>query len=153
LKLFIFLFFLSSSFGFAAEKRTGAVKASNRALKDDQGEFYALGATMMWALWAYKHDRAWLDRNLQFLSENGFDYIRSLGVIDRKIHTDPRAYYYKLHMAMEWPDYDQMIAGLTDHVYNKFGMRIEWTIFGGACDFNEDQKGQLIEKFLRMSRG
>src|SRR3954465_5443353 len=40
----------------SADRRTGAVRASHRALKDDGGEFHALGATMMWALWAYKND-------------------------------------------------------------------------------------------------
>lgn len=150
--LFVTIFFSAVQTP-AAEKRTGRVRASGRALADDQGEFHALGATVMWALWAYKNDRAWLDRNLQFLSERGFHYIRALGVIDRKIETNPNAYWYRLHMAMNWPNYDEMIAGMTEHVYNKFGMRVEWTIFGGACDFDEGQKKQLLDKFINMSKG
>lgn len=134
-------------------KRTGLVRASGRALRDDQGEFVALGYTHMWALWAYQNDRAKLERNLKFMKENGFDYIRALGVITKKRITDPSQYWYNHQMYMEHPNYDADIAGLTDLVYDKYGMRVEWTIFGGFSDFTESDKQVLIDKFIRMSKG
>ncbi|MGE3974952.1 MAG: hypothetical protein AB7F59_10540 [Bdellovibrionales bacterium] len=134
------------------DKRSGLVRASGRALRDDQGEFYGLGVTMMWALWAYKHDRAKLERNLAVLAENGFDYVRVLGVISRE-PLRPHDYWYKLDMNASWPDYNEMIAGLTDLAYDQYGLRLEWTIFGGAGDFNEHQKQNLVDRFIAMSRG
>src|SRR5262245_42795878 len=62
-------------------KRTGLVQLDGNSLVDDGGKFNALGATMMWAAWGYKFDRARLEQNLAFLSEHGFHYIRALGVV------------------------------------------------------------------------
>ena len=59
------------------------------------------------------------------LSAAGIDYVRVLGSVggasweDRE--TDPR-----------WPDYDAIIAGMTDLAYDRYGMRVQWTLFGGA---------------------
>jgi hypothetical protein len=143
---------LAKGDGREEDTRTGRVRASGRALRDNQGETFALGVTMMWAVWAYKNDRAWLERNLEYLSSNGFDYIRALGVISRN-PASPGDYWYRLDMNSSIPDYDQVIAGITDLAYDKYGMRVEWTIFGGAADFNESQKQSLIDRFLSMSRG
>ena len=95
-----------------------------RAVADAAGPFNALGATLFWGAWAYKFDRARLDRNLEALSGAGIDYIRVLGSVggdsweDRQ--TDPR-----------WEDYDAIIAGVTDLAYDRYGVRVQWTLFGG----------------------
>src|SRR5687767_5777325 len=87
--------------------RHGPVRAEHHAVADTEGPFNALGATLFWGTWGYKFDRARLERNLQTLSDAGFDYVRVLGSVggaswsDRE--TDPR-----------WDDYDSVIAGLTD---------------------------------------
>ena len=62
---------------------------------------------------------------LRVLSDAGVDYIRVLGSVggdswkDREV--DPA-----------WPDYDKVIAGLTDLAYDRYGLRVQWTLFGGA---------------------
>lgn len=126
-------------------KRTGKVRLSGRALKDDQGEFFGMGATLFAAARWYKFDKPRLEKNLKTLSDNGFDYARVLGTVawtGREI--DPK-----------WPDYKEVIAGLTDLAYDKYGIRIEWTAFGDAQliapTFAEKQR--VIDALLEMSKG
>jgi hypothetical protein len=133
--------------------RTGAVRASNYSLADDQGEFSALGATMMWALWGYKYDRARLEANLDFLARSGIQYIRALGTLGARFGVKYSDYWRDRWMSTEWNDYDEMIAGLTDLAYDKYGIRVQWTVFGGAFGYSQDERRQVIDRFLAMSRG
>jgi hypothetical protein len=127
--------------------RTGEVSLAGRAVRDAAGPFNALGATFFWGAWAFKSDRARLERNLATLSAAGFDYIRVLGSVggasweDRQ--TDPR-----------WQDYDAIIAGLTDLAYDRYGLRVQWTIFGGA-PFTPPgvEREKLVDRFAAMARG
>src|SRR4029453_11378512 len=57
------------------------VRIHRRAVGDTAGPFNALGGPLFWAAWAYKSDRARLDRNLETLSGAGIDYIRVLGSV------------------------------------------------------------------------
>jgi hypothetical protein len=131
----------------AAGKALGQVRADGRAVADARGPFNALGATMFWGAWAYKFDLARLERNLATLSAAGFDYVRVLGSVggtgweDRQ--TDPR-----------WSDYDAIIAGMTDLAYDKYGLRVQWTIFGGA-PFTPSgaARAALVDRFASMARG
>jgi len=127
--------------------RTGLVRADGRAVADAGGAFNALGATMFWGAWAYKFDPARLQRNLEALRAGGFDYVRVLGSVggtgweDRQ--TDPR-----------WSDYDAIIAGMTDLAYDKYGLRVQWTIFGGApFTPSGTARESLVDRFASMARG
>ncbi|HMV66506.1 MAG TPA: NBR1-Ig-like domain-containing protein [Myxococcota bacterium] len=131
----------------------GLVRLVDRAVLDESGPFNGLGTTLFWAPWAYRHDRARLEQNLQFIADAGVDYIRVLGSVgsdapwpadswdDRPI--DPR-----------WPDYDAVIAGLTDLAWDRYGLRVQWTVFGGV-DFTPTptDRTALIDRFIAMSRG
>lgn len=130
-----------------AVARTGAVRIQGRAVADAAGPFNALGATLFWGAWAYKSDRPRLERNLESLSAAGIDYVRVLGSVggaswqDRQ--ADPR-----------WPDYDAIIAGLTDLAYDKYGVRVQWTLFGGAPFTPSGAVRQtLVDRFAMMARG
>jgi hypothetical protein len=127
--------------------RAGQVRADGRAVADAAGPFNALGATLFWGAWAYKADRARLERNLEVLSAAGIDYVRVLGSVggaswvDRQ--TDPR-----------WPDYDAIIAGITDLAYDRYGMRVQWTLFGGApFTPSGSSREALVDRFASMARG
>jgi hypothetical protein len=127
--------------------RTGQVRADGRAVADAAGPFNALGATLFWGAWAYKFDRARLERNLEALSSAGIDYVRVLGSVggasweDRQ--TDPR-----------WPDYDSIIAGITDLAYDRYGMRVQWTIFGGApFTATGPERQALVDRFASIAKG
>ncbi|HKY22628.1 MAG TPA: hypothetical protein VJM31_15555 [Vicinamibacterales bacterium] len=131
----------------AAAARTGQVRAEGRAVADAAGPFNALGATLFWGAWGYKFDRARLERNLAVLSAAGIDYVRVLGSVggdsweDRQ--TDPR-----------WPDYDANIAGMTDLAYDRYGMRVQWTIFGGSpFTPSRASRAALVDRFAAMAKG
>jgi hypothetical protein len=133
-------------------KRTGIVGLSGNSLIDDQGPFNALGATMMWAAWGYRHDLPRLEQNLDFLSKNGFDYIRALGVVG---DPDGADFWDGREIDDAWPDYDQVIAGLTDLAYDKYGLRIEWTLIGdGQVSVpTSAERTALVDRFVALSSG
>jgi hypothetical protein len=131
----------------AGSTRTGVVRAEGRAVADAAGPFNALGATLFWGAWAYKSDRARLERNLKTLSTAGVDYVRVLGSVggtsweDRE--TDPR-----------WSDYDAIIAGMTDLAYDRYGIRVQWTLFGGApFTPSGPTRTAVIDRFASVARG
>ena len=143
----VLLIGLIAAVGAAPQKRTGPVRAEGRAVADAAGPFNALGATMFWGAWAYKSDRPRLDRNLKVLSAAGIDYVRVLGSVggvsweDRQ--TDPR-----------WPDYDANIAGMTDLAYDTYGMRVQWTLFGGApFTATAADREAVVDRFAAMAKG
>ena len=138
---------MTAQLGGARVPRPGSVRVDGRAVADAAGPFNALGATLFWGGWAYKSDRARLERNLEVLSAAGVDYLRVLGSVggasweDRQ--TDPR-----------WVDYDAIIAGMTDLAYDRYGMRVQWTLFGGApFTPSGPAREALVDRFAAMARG
>ena len=133
--------------GAARAPRAGLVRPDGRAVADTAGPFNALGATLFWGAWGYKHDRPRLERNLEVLSAAGIDYVRVLGSVggaswvDRQ--TDPR-----------WTDYDAIIAGMTDLAYDRYGIRVQWTLFGGApFTPSGPAREALVDRFASMAEG
>jgi hypothetical protein len=133
--------------GGALPPRAGQVRADGRAVADAAGPFNALGATLFWGAWAYKYDRPRLERNFEVLSAAGIDYVRVLGSVggaswqDRQ--TDP-----------QWTDYDAIIAGMTDLAYDRYGLRVQWTVFGGAPSTpSGPSREALVDRFAALARG
>ncbi len=131
----------------ALTPRKGSVRADGHAVADAEGPFNALGATLFWGAWGYKFDRPRLERNFGVLRAAGVDYVRVLGSVggtsweDRQ--TDPH-----------WPDYDAIIAGMTDLAYDKYGMRVQWTLFGGAPFTPAGAAREaLVDRFAALARG
>jgi hypothetical protein len=126
----------------------GRIRLVGHAVADDRGEFPALGASLFWAAWGYKHDRPRLDAALKLLADHRFDYIRALGVVGRQ------PYWSGREIDSRWPDYKDVIAGLTDYAYDRYGLRTEWTIFADADQVNPsaDERLKLIDTFVAMSR-
>lgn len=132
--------------------RAGRVRADGHLLYDDDGPFLGLGATMMWAAWGYANDRARLEENLAFLAASGFDYVRVLGTVGDPGRPDD--YWEGREVDPAAPGYDDAIAGLTDLAYDVYGLRVEWTIFGGTETVpTEDEQRALIDRFLAISVG
>ena len=130
----------------------GAVGLDGNSLVDEDGPFNALGATMMWAAWAYKFDRPRLEANLAYLRDHGFDYIRALGVVGDYEAAD---YWDGREIDWRWADYAEVIAGLTDLAYDGYGLRVEWTLMGDAQKNLPDPADRvaLVDTFLAMSKG
>ncbi len=97
--------------------RNGLVRAEGRAVADAAGPFNALGATLFWGAWAYKFDRPRLERNLETLRASGVDYVRVLGSVGGASWEDRLT-------NPQWPDYDAIIAGMTDLAYDRYGLRV-----------------------------
>ena len=132
--------------------RAGRVRATGHVLEDDEGPFVGLGATMMWAAWGYRHDRARLEQNLAYLAEHGFDYIRALGTVGDPARGDD--YWEGREIDPSAPGFDDDIAGLTDLAYDVYGLRVEWTIFGGTETApTEGEQQALLDRFVAMSVG
>lgn len=131
----------------SAQTGAGPVRAEGRAVADSGGPFNALGATLFWGAWGYKFDRARLERNLDSLRAAGIDYVRILGSVGGASWNDRQA-------DPGWPDYDAIIAGMTDLAYDKYGVRVQWTIFGGAPFTPSGAARQtLVDRFAAMARG
>ncbi|HET6585731.1 MAG TPA: NBR1-Ig-like domain-containing protein, partial [Nannocystaceae bacterium] len=107
--------------------RSGPVRLEGRSFVDDGGPFVALGATMMWGAWGYRNDRARLEENLAFLADNGFHYVRALGVVG-----DPNGedFWDGREIDFHWPDYADVIRGFTELAWDEYGLRVEWTLIG-----------------------
>lgn len=115
--------------------RHGIVHTNGRQIADDDGNFYPLGATVMWALHGWKFERDRLKQNLDYLKTHHWDYIRILGEVGWPGNEiDPA-----------WPDYSQNLAELIDYAYDKCGLRVEITIIGGG---HEDQATSLTQKII-----
>lgn len=127
--------------------RPGRVRFVDHAAADGAGQFNAFGASLFAAAHAYKFNSAWLEREAETLSAAGVDYVRALGVVgpeswsDRTI--DPR-----------WSDYAEAIAGTTDLLYDRYGLRTQWTIFGGVetTPLPAD-RARVVDRFVEMARG
>jgi hypothetical protein len=132
--------------------RSGPVRLNGTTVVDDHGAFNALGATLMWGAWAYRHDRPMLERNLAALARHGFHYIRCLGVVGDPQRQD---YWDGREIEWRWHDYAEVIAGLTDLAYNRYGLRVQWTLIGdGDASISDEQdRYRLADTFLSMSRG
>ncbi len=123
----------------------GGVQLINRAVHDARGPWNALGASLFWGGWGYLNDRERLDRNLAWLKNAGVDYVRVLGTIGGPSWED-RAF------EPNQPDWLEAIVGLTDHVYDNFGMRTQWTIFGGSpATSSPTVRERVVDDFANMS--
>jgi hypothetical protein len=106
--------------------RRGVVHAEGSDFVDDDGAFYPLGGSLLWALHGWKYDQERVKQNLQYLKKFKFDYVRILGEVDwptKKI--DPR-----------WGDYEQVLGEFLDYAYDVCGLRTEITLVGGTTDID-----------------
>jgi len=143
--------------------RHGIVRGNGHAFVDDGGPFLARGASLFWALWGYQHDRERLGRNLSALRGWGFDYIRVLGVVGAPGEHPGPVCGPNVSGCDSWRDrrldpgaasYAQDIAGFTDWAFKEYGLRVQWTIFGGT-EFTPtvEARRAVVEKFAGMARG
>jgi hypothetical protein len=124
--------------------------ASTLAAGTRAPDHIVLGASLFRAAWAYKNDRAWLDDQLALLSSHGFTAIRALGAVGKPDEPD---FWDGREVDWRWPDYDAVITGLTDHAFDRYGIQVQWTVFGGAPFPDSGDRERLLDRFLAMSRG
>lgn len=155
--VFIVFLIVSLSMVDAAEKedrRAGKVRLEGHSLVDDRGAFPGVGVSYFTALWRCKNDRGRLEKDLEFLARQGFNYYRMLSMVGyhpawegREIA--PVACTTRAGKRLEaWPDYWERLRELVDLAYDKFGLRAQITIFADAQLMPE--KKARIEHMRRM---
>ena len=147
----------------AAAHGHGIVHGDGHAFVDAGGPFLARGATLFWGLWGYQQDRARLGRNLATLRDWGFDYVRVLGVVGAPGERPGPVCGSDVDGCDSWRDrrldptasnYARDIAGFTDWAYKEYGLRVQWTIFGGT-DYTPtpESRRTVVEMFADISSG
>lgn len=104
---------------------SGNVRLEGRAFADDDGVFNAWGVTLMWGMWAAKHDPPMLAATLDWLSGWGVDYVRVLSMVGSSPYWDGRV------IDPRWDDYGDVLNVLLDACADR-GMRAEVTLFADA---------------------
>lgn len=132
--------------------RKGLVRMRDRTFTDDDGDYLPLGTTLFWAGWGYDQDRDRLEANLKWIKDQGIDYIRVLGTVGDPL--DANDSWHDRAMGTFMPNYNEVIAGVTDLAYDKYGLRIMWTLFGGS-PYTETAAARtdVVNRFVQMSRG
>lgn len=99
----------------------------NRAVGDDDGPKLYAGLSRFAWLWFWKHDRDRVLRELDRDRATGFRYGRVLAQVGDP--ANPNDFWTGRIVDPDWPDYQELIAGLTNAAQER-GHLIEWTLFG-----------------------
>lgn len=114
--------------------RRGIVRASGRAVCDDDGFFHPLGLTFFWSLFGCKFEKdRWLE-HLAWIAPYKFDYLRKLCEVDWAGRT----------ITPDWDDYQKVLAEDIDTTY-AHGMRSQLTLIGGR---EGDRLGMLVARLV-----
>jgi hypothetical protein len=132
-----------------AARRTGLVSLEGRCFRDDGGRFMNLNCSAFTALYLHKFDRDRLEQNLKYLADHGFNSVRWLSNIGK-------AYFQDRPVDMRWPDHQQQMEQMVDLMYDKYGLRSQMVIFGGAGDEfcpTHEQERVLVDRCAAVYRG
>jgi hypothetical protein len=124
-----------------AGRRAGTVRLVNRTFVDDQGPFLGLGATLFWAHWGFIHDRPKLEAHLKFLAGK-VDYIRVIVV----------CWWPERTVTIEDVLGRESVRGLADLAYDKYGIRLEPTLFSGDGPSTAPQREAVIRHVAAQLR-
>lgn len=157
LQLIVGMTTLSAARG--GEVRPGRVTLNDHTLCDDDGEFLGMGASYFPALRRVKFDRARYRNDLDFLSRQRFNYIRTLSMVGwypawKGKEIAPVTFKNKRGEIIDgWDDYWQQLGQMIDIAYDEFGIRSQITIFADA-QLMPDKADRLrhIEKLLEAIR-
>lgn len=124
----------------------GQVVADAHVLRDDGGPRLYWGTTLFWGLWGELHDVPKLDANLKTASEAGADYVRVLAQVGPGGWTD---------RTVQPTDagWQAAIRSFTDRAYDRFGLRVQWTIFGAAENIPDAAEDRAVAGLLDAIEG
>jgi hypothetical protein len=154
--LLLLLVVAAPSWGQSDAARRGPVRVKGYSLVDDNGPFLGLGASYFTALHRCRHDRDRLERDLEFLSAQGFNYYRMLSMVGwhpawEGSEIAPIDFANREGKQVPgWPDYWQQFGELIDIAYDRYGLRTQVTLFADA-QLMPDRGARLehIERFLK----
>lgn len=114
-------------------KRFGLVRqVGDHAIEDDDGRFVAIGATFFSAVYLERHDPQRLEEELTFIKSAGrgaVDYLRILGALGG----DCDDYWREIRINPTDSEYREFLGRTIDRIYDRHGMRVALSIFGGDC--------------------
>jgi len=122
----------------AGRAGAGLVRVVDHSLVDDGGPFLGLGVSYFTALWRFRHDRPRLERDLAFLSRQGFDFYRMLSMVGHHRAWEGREIAPVSFTSREgtrveaWPDYARQLRELIDLAFDRHGLRTQITVFADA---------------------
>jgi hypothetical protein len=108
---------------------------------DDHGPFLGVGATLFWAHWGYIHDRPKLEGHLKFLSGK-VDYIRVLVV----------CWWPERTVTVSEALARESLRGLADLAYDKYGIRLEPTLFSGDGPSTASEREAIVRHVAAQLR-
>ena len=103
---------------------SGSVRLDGNAFADDEGTYNALGASLMWGLWAAKNDPAKLISTLDYLSPF-VDYVRVLSMVGSLPYWEGRV------IDPFDSDYETTLTTLLDAATER-GLRVQVVLFADA---------------------
>lgn len=128
-------------------KRSGRVRGANHGLVDDDGAFLAVGITLFPAANRLKFDPDQLGANLAKLTGR-VHYIRAFAVVGPSGGWDDRI------MDPRWSDWDDLLQRTTDLVYDQYGIRMQWDIFGGIdTTKSAADRESVVRRFCAAMKG
>ena len=102
----------------------GFVRLEGNAFADDDGPYNAIGASLMWGMWAAKHDPDKLTATLDYLAPF-VDYVRVLSMVGSLPYWEGRV------IDPRWPDYGAVLHTLLDACAAR-GLRVQVVLFADA---------------------
>lgn len=122
-----------------------------RCMGDDEGPKLYVGLSRMAWLWFWKFDRDRVLRELDRDRATGYRYGRVLAQVgDPK---DPNDFWAGRIVDPDWPDYQELIAGLTNAAAER-GHLIEWSVFGKGGPYDRtDRRRDLIRRVAPVLAG
>jgi hypothetical protein len=124
----------------------GRASLNGRAWQDGDGTRPLIGASMFWSAWGFRNDKERLAANYRWLAQHGVDYVRALGEVGGGLWTSGNRV-----VDPEWPDYVDVVRGTTQ-LANSYGLRVEWTIFGGGTSQTDAQFRAATQRVVEALR-
>lgn len=121
----------------------------SRAMGDDDGPKLYVGLSRFAWLWFWKFERDRVLRELDSDRAAGYRFGRVLAQVgDPK---NPADFWAGRIVDPDWPDYQDLIAGLTNAAAER-GHLIEWTIFGkgGPYDATASKRRDLVARVAQV---
>ena len=121
-----------------------------RCLGDDEGAKLYVGLSRFAWLWFWKFERDRVLRELDADRAAGYRFGRVLAQVGDP--NDPKDFWAGRIVDPDWPDYQELLAGLTNAATER-GHLIEWTVFGKGGPYDQtSRRRDLIRRVAPVLR-
>lgn len=124
--------------------RQGQITNNKFIWQDAGGPFLVRSTSFFWALWGELFDTERTDQN--WATAAGHDYVRIFAQVGGDSWSD-RA------VGPATPGWKDAITRVTDKAYDKYGMRVQWTLFAWAKGLSASERSAAVQTFLSAIDG